>query len=396
MYMSGIRKTIALFLIIFVGIPVLLGIIWSVGVTRAVVSHEFMSELPREIIERVPDMVDEIVEAVEREDVIADEEERIWFKAISEVKTTPRELMEKIGFLPWLKNELSQSLEDIGKVLRGEIPPRPIMLNMRPLKEALKHEGIDRYIEEILHKLPTCTPEQTEEWFESRYYGDTWWDELPPCVPTDIDRAVKVMRDVMLKEIDEIPDEVNILKLERKFYFRDSTIDITKLVVSLTFLLFLIPALILGLSALIATSSGDSMLRWIGYPVLIGGALSFGLSKFAEGAMQWGVDLMPFSYTYSMSHFEEFILEKTSDIALLVMERLFSAVNSVSGIVCIIGVILIALSYSVAQGQRPVNRQRAPQTTQPSQSHTPRQEQQHPTESTNRKDTGTDPQMKEE
>jgi len=396
MYMSGIRKTIALFLIIFVGIPVLLGIIWSVGVTRAVVSHEFMSELPMEIIERVPDMVDEIMEAVEREDVITDEEERIWFKAISEVKTTPRELMEKIGFLPWLKNELSQSLEDIGKILRGEMRPRPILLNMRPLKEALKHEGIDRYIREILQKLPTCTPGQTEEWFSSNLYGDTWWDALPPCVPTDVEQAAKVMRDVMLKEIDEIPDEVNMLKLERKFYFRDSTIDITKLVVSLTFLLFLIPALILGLSALIATSNGASMLRWFGYPALIGGALSFGLSKFAEGAMQWGVDLMPFSYTYSMTHFEEFILEKTSDIALLVMDHLFTAVNSVSGIVCIIGVILIALSYSVTQGQRNGTRKRAPQTAQPVQPQTPPQEQQPQTEPTDRKDTGTVPEKKEE
>jgi len=53
--MNGIRKVIGLLIIIFIGVPVLISIIWAVGITRAVVSPEFLSEMPREIITKIPE-----------------------------------------------------------------------------------------------------------------------------------------------------------------------------------------------------------------------------------------------------------------------------------------------------------------------------------------------------
>ncbi|UCH92942.1 MAG: hypothetical protein JSV88_21975, partial [Candidatus Aminicenantes bacterium] len=105
--MNGVRKVIALLIIIFIAIPVLIGIIWSVGFTRAVVSPEFLSEIPRDIITKIPDLLEETLEAVDREDVIRDEDARAWVRAVAEVETTPKELLEKIGIMDWLRNELS-------------------------------------------------------------------------------------------------------------------------------------------------------------------------------------------------------------------------------------------------------------------------------------------------
>ena len=52
--MDVVRKSIGVLIIIFIGIPVLFGVIWAVGVTRAVISPEFLSDLPQEIIQKIP------------------------------------------------------------------------------------------------------------------------------------------------------------------------------------------------------------------------------------------------------------------------------------------------------------------------------------------------------
>jgi hypothetical protein len=57
--MNAARKTIGALIIIIFGLPTLFAMIWAVGLIRATVSPEFMSDLPREIIAEVP-LTDEI------------------------------------------------------------------------------------------------------------------------------------------------------------------------------------------------------------------------------------------------------------------------------------------------------------------------------------------------
>ncbi len=45
--------------------------------------------------------------------------------------------MEKTGLSIWMEGELSDSLRQIGMMLRGERRIRAIVINLRPLKEAL-------------------------------------------------------------------------------------------------------------------------------------------------------------------------------------------------------------------------------------------------------------------
>jgi len=351
--MNGIRKVIGLLIIIFIGVPVLIGIIWAVGVARAVVSPEFFSEMPREIITKIPDLLQETLDAVDREDVIRDEEARQWVRAMADVETTPNELLEKIGIMNWLNTELSRSLDDIGQILRGKMRPRPVILDMRPLKAALRHEGINQYFKEILGKLPKCTDDQTRQWVEAMAEEKPFMHDAPPaCQPPDLVKAVEILRSDWIEEIDEIPDEVDLIEADEWEFSTRHGINISHLVVSLTYLLFFIPAVILLVASLIGTSSGPGIIRWVGISTLIGGALAFGLSKLVGKLVLWGLGVGPIGYSYSDVHFPfeevgEIFVEKMGDIILLVTDRLFSAVNTVAGTVCIVGIVLIALSYLV-------------------------------------------------
>jgi hypothetical protein len=370
--MNVVRKTIALLVIIFIGIPTLMAVIWAVGITRAVVSPEFLSDLPREIINKVPDMLDEALEEVDREYVITDERTRAWVRAFASANTSPKELLEEIGVMAWLENELSRSIEDIGKIFRGEMRPRTIMLDLRPLKSALKHEKIDQYLAEVLNKLPSCSDEQMREWIAEVDDLDGL-EELPPCRPQDLAAALKILRSNWIHEVEDIPNEVEMLKVEGRWHFRDSGADIIRLVLSLTFFLFFLPAVILAVAALIAVSSGSGILRWIGVSTLVGGILTLILSKFAGRFLEWGIGAFPFSYSYTdIPPAAEIFIEKTSDIYLGVVDHLFSGVNMVCGVVCIVGIVLIALSYAVVREAKPApapeskTGQPKPQPSQPS------------------------------
>lgn len=353
--MNGVRKTIGLLIIILIGIPVLIAIIWGVGLTRAVVSPEFLSEMPREIITKIPDLLQETLEAVDREDVIRDEEVRKWVRAVADAETSPKELLEEIGIMDWLKTELSHSLEDIGRILKGKMSPRPVILNMRPLKAALRHEGINHYLKEILGKLPICTDDQTREWVEAVLEERPFEHGAPPaCQPPDLVKAVKILRAAWIEEVDEIPDEVDLIEADEWDFYPHHGINITHLVVSLTYLLFFIPAVILLVASLIGASSGSGILRWVGISTLIGGGLAFGLSKLTGKMVQWGIGVGPIGYSYSDVDFPfeeagKIFVEKMGDIILLVIDHLFSAVNTVAGTVCIVGIVLIALSYLVTR-----------------------------------------------
>ena len=91
---------------IFIAMPLLFAIIWAVGITKAVSSPEFLSDIPQEVIAQVPDLVDEMLAAMQEEDFSTDENAREWLKAITETDTSPKELMEETGLLNWLQDEL--------------------------------------------------------------------------------------------------------------------------------------------------------------------------------------------------------------------------------------------------------------------------------------------------
>ncbi len=341
--MDALRKSIGAVIIIFIGIPSLLGIIWAVGMTRAVVSSEFLTDLPREIIERVPDMVEDVLEEIDREDLLDNPNEQAWVRAVNRADISPKQLMDKIGLRDWLENELSVTLEKVAQMLRGDLPPREVTLNMRPLKTALRHEGLKDYLVEILKQLPECDENQMEEWREAAMSRPRDLKDLPACRPLDMESAALAVNFVRDSEVDDIPDEVKIFEDVHRF---PRGIDFFSSIMGFTYLLFLVPAGFILVASLIGGTGRGGFFRWSGVSTLIGGILAYALSSLLKSAIPWGLG---FAYeSYHVTDFENLMIGKGHELTVVIMDQLLKGVNSVAGVVCVVGIVLFACSFLIA------------------------------------------------
>jgi hypothetical protein len=339
--MTAVRKIIALFIIIFIGLPILFGVIWVVGLTKASVSSEFISDLPREIIDEVPDIAEEIFEEAQDEKVIRDDNTRAWFEAAARAGVTPKQLMEEIGLLDWLENELSESLEQIGEVLRGERRPRPITLDLRSLKDILLREEIDQYLLRVLENLPPCDEEENSAWLQISRRGLDH-RELPACRP-DIEVAREALTEWCIDAVDDMDNEIEIFEDVHFLPF-----GISRTITVLSYSLFVIPAIFIFIGALIAATSPASFFRWSGISIFLGALPALLLSFFAKHVSLWALSFAPYSYQDSWSsELNDLILEKTSWIPMRIIDQLFSPVISVAAIVCVIGIVLFVISLMV-------------------------------------------------
>jgi hypothetical protein len=344
--MSAFRKIVGLLIILLFGLPLIFGVIWTVGITQGAVSAEFLSDLPQKIIADIPEMVDEIYEDAQKENVIKDRATRTWFQAASKVQTSPRELMERTGLLNWIEGELSASLHEIGEILRGKTEVHPIMINLQPLKNALMSEEIDVYLKDVVSYLPPCTEEDALLWNQT-YRGDIREMKIPPCQP-DPEILDDFLRDERVREIRNMPDDVKVFEGIHSFPF-----GITKTLSLFSYLLFLIPGFFLFLGALIAGGSVRGFFRWFGISIFIGGIICLGLAFFAKTASPIAVNL-PSMTTYEgwSGELSELTLDKTGWIFTSIINQLFSPVITVSVIVCLVGLVLFLLSFAFKKPER--------------------------------------------
>ena len=341
--MNVFRKIMGLLLIVFVGLPLLFGIIWAVGLTKAAVSPEFVSDFPQEIIREVPGMIDTIFQEAKDEDVITDSNTRAWFEAAARIDVSPRELMERIGLLDWMNHELSDLLDDIGDILRGTRRARNLIVDLQPLKDALQHEEFYNYLRKVLDNLPPCDETELEKWERSVWSGSDWFDR-PACRP---DQATyeAIIEDVRDEIVYDIPNEISILENVRFFPF-----GISRVVTWLSYALFLIPALVIFLASLVAATSPASFFRWSGISVFLGGMSGLVLSLLTRQAARWAVFFRPYSDTWS-TDLQNLVVDKTEWIQLAVIDHLFSPVVVVAGAVCVVGFLLFILSF-IARSQK--------------------------------------------
>lgn len=373
--MNVFRKVMAVLILIFFGLPILFGVIWAVGITKTAVSPEFVTELPQEIIAEVPDIVNEVFRDARDDDVIADPNTRAWFEAAAKVDMSPKEVMARTGLLAWLDHELSDFLEDIGEILRGKRRARTLIFDLRPLKEALTHPIFFAYIEEVLNNLPPCDDYEQEEWERSAWRGRDLFS-FPACRP-DIETSEEIIGDIREEVLYEIPDDVEVFD-----GFRFAPFGISRVVTWLSYSLFVLPAIFIFLAALIAATSPASFFRWSGISVLIGGAGPLLISLLTRQVTRWIVFIRPYSDSWS-SDLQHLIAEKTEWIQLAVIDHLFSPVITVAGVVCVLGIFLIAISLivssrhpsrTVTQATEPVPQAAAPPVTQPNEEPTPESE----------------------
>jgi hypothetical protein len=346
--MKALRKILGLLIVLFIGLPILFAVIWAVGLTRAAVSPEFVSDLPQEIIEEVPSLIEDVFAEAQDEELITDEETRAWFKAASEVDISPRELMRDMGLESWLENELSGSLDEIGDVLRGKRRAGPIIFDMRPLKNALHSEDFKNYITKVMEKLPPCDEDGLERWsmvLERDY--DLF--EFPPCRPGD-EVSGEVIEDYLYELTDDISDEIEIFS-----GMRFVPLSVTRIVKLLSYGMLLLPILIILLGSVIAATSTASFFRWSGLSLLAGGLISLFTALFTKQLAFAGIGLSPYSFSTDWSvGLHELVLEKTAWIQTAVVNHLFSPVIAVAGVVSIIGFIIFVLSFIASGKPKPV------------------------------------------
>jgi hypothetical protein len=360
--MNAVRKIIGLILIVFFGLPLLFGMIWAVGLIRATVSPEFLTDLPRQIITEIPAKADEIFRDAQSEQFITDNGTRTWFQAAAKTGISPKELMEKSGLLEWMSGELSGSLRQIGQVLRGERRPRPIVINLRPLKEALLSPEVDRFLEATLNNLPACDEQGQKTWKEIADFGPNH-RELPACRP-DLPVAKQALLEARARAVGDINSEVKVF--EDAYHFPVFPLGLSHTITLLSYLLFLIPAVFIFLGAVIADSSPAGFLRWSGVSIFAGGIPALLLALAVKYFSLWAIGGGAFYWhDHWTSELGDLVFDKLKGIPERIVDQLFSPVIMVAVIICIAGVVLFALSYSVR------NRSRKTQQPVPSSPQTP-------------------------
>jgi len=336
-----VRKILGALLIILIGVPILFGVTWAVGLVRATVSSEFLTELPREIIAEIPNRADEIFLAAQNENIVSDPGTRAWFQAAAKTGISPRDLMKTTGLQAWMEGELSASLGQVGEVLRGEKPLRSISINLKPLKEALLHPDVDRFLEGTMANLPPCDEKGLQAW-QDLAVDRGGRHELPACRP-DPAVAKEVLFRERVRAVRDMDDKVEVFEDVRPFPFH--RLGITRAVTMASYLLFIIPALIILLGVFIAAPSPASRLRWSGISVMAGGIPVLLMALVIKKYSLWALNGGFFSWRAPWSNdFGELILDKLGWIPSRIIDGLFSPVISVAAIVMVIGIVLLALS----------------------------------------------------
>ncbi len=247
------RKIIGILVIVFIGLPVLFGVTMAVGLVKATVSDKFLSDLPRDIIAEIPDTMDGLFRAVRDKDLEADPATQAWFDAAQKTGVSPRALMESTGLLAWMQGELSDSLRQIGEVLRGTSPIRSVAIDMRPLKKALLHPEMDRFFEALVANLPPCDEESQKIW-QDKAAGFHGGRDLPPCRPDAV-----LARDIFLNErsraVEDIDDTVDVFQDVEPFPFE--RFGFTKVITWGSYFLFLFPALFILLGVLLRLTADN-------------------------------------------------------------------------------------------------------------------------------------------
>jgi hypothetical protein len=346
--MTAARKIIALLIIVFIGLPVLFGVIWVVGLTKATVSPEFISELPQEIIAEIPDIAEEIFVEGQDEKVIRDENTRAWFKAAADAGVSPKQFMADIGLLDWLEYELAESLDEVGEILRGETRPRPITIDLRPLKDILMRDEIERYFMRVLEELPPCDEQEERQWVRIGRWGldDR---ELPACRP-DMEEAREALMEWRMDAVTDMENEVEIFEDVEFIPF-----GFSRALPILSSFLFVFPALFIFIGSLIAATSPASFFRWCGISTFLGALPALLLAFFVKHISLWGLRVAPFyssDWDSWSPELQELVFDKVSWIPMRIIDQIFSPVVTVAAIVCVLGIVIFAISLMVRSKPR--------------------------------------------
>jgi hypothetical protein len=350
--MKAIRYLLAALVLFGIAAPLLVGVIWATGLTRAVFGETFLAGIPATVIGEIPGLTEDLYQAALQPGAIPDPDARAWVDAAARMEMTPPEFLREIGVFQWLDTEVTDSIDALGLALRGQVKADQVRLDMRPLKEALASPKARDYYLGLLAKLPQCDRYQRDTWELLIINRGVTRGELPACTPgTDVPPAAA---DMVLSRVVDVPDEVPLLQRAEIPW----GMDLPGLAGTLVWLAFLLPVVFLLVGGSVAGTSRAAFLGWTGAATLLGGAVPLltttVVRDLAIGALhldqrtQWGfLERSPF-WT---SEAANILTRRAADLAGRIVDQLFDPVTSIALVVCAIGALLIGLSF-VAPGSR--------------------------------------------
>jgi len=332
-----LRKIIAVVFIVFLAIPILFSNILAIGLTQATLNPSLFADIPEKIIAQLPKLVDITFTEIQKPEAIKDANARAWVMAASKVKTTPREILEKVGVFTWLQEELSRSLAETGKILRGESSAQNVYLNAVPLKKALESKDIDQYLAAVIQNLTACNAVQLDTWKTA--IADQGKEELPACKPT-----AKIFSDslkILKSDQAKIPDQILLAEGIKKV---SSTGLLPFLVLPITFIIF---------GAYLFSSVKKIMLRVAGIAVFFGGIFSYLAASSARlfSSLVFNpvnLNLPSKNQVWSIEFYQK-IIEKIGGLLSQLTQGVFAPVARLSLIVTALGVILFGLSFFIKE-----------------------------------------------
>ncbi len=343
--MLTFKKIIGFCVIAFIAVPLLFGMIWAYGLTRAVTSPDFISSLPDVILEDLPFVVEDIAKEIDSRCYDVDEDSRLWLKAFRDRGTDLNHIIRETGIESWLHNDVRKAFLEIGGFLRGDRGLGTVELNMRPLKTALKSPVLLDELVAVIEKLPACSP-----------VDEVWWEDqaeraiesegrmelkLKPCRPANLESIRGALALYLENEVEDISDSVELMHVEGDL---PRGLDVAKWLSQFLLLLFVVPALFIFLGALIASDSRPSFLRWVGASTFVGGGLVFLLTSTV-------IRLLPNLVIYQPDFQLEFhggdcIVPSLLSYLTEISQHFLQPVNKVATIICVIGIVVVALSFA--------------------------------------------------
>jgi len=354
--MSTFRKFIGGLIMIFVALPVLFGVIWTVGLTQSFFSDETIIELPKRVMNSLPDLMEKGLLIGDRGRSDLNQNGQAWYEAFRQADISPREVITQSGINTWVENDLTSMLREVQQVMRGKRYPQEVKLNMRPLKEALRHPTFDRYVNSVLGKLPPCDETQMKEWQDQvngmvdDSHHDIDFDQLPACRPNP-EALPGFISQVRTEWEKDIPDQVDVFEDADLDHF-PLGMDIGRLSVSFSFLLFIIPAGFLLLGAAVGGCNRQQFFRWFGLFTLIGGLLALGTVYLVTNAVNIGEFIVCHDCSHDVSVADINFLRELGEHLNDWLHPVFNGVKEISEAVSIIGLLIFALSFLLAQARR--------------------------------------------
>jgi len=338
--MTLVRKIIGLFIIFCIGVPVLIGIIWSAGISQSVLSPEFYQEVPQKLVKETPRVMDELLIEMKDDLRISDPNTRQWLQALAQSGMTLTELIEQSGIGQWLEGEVVPKLAQVGEMLKGKKSIREVRLDLRPLKQSLRGPVVRDYILGILNQLPACNEDEARDWVSALSFPRDLFD-LPACRPADPQQALLALELFNTTDIGDIPDSVPVVEHfdDDDLRFLPLRFNIFKFTMVFIYLLFLIPLAIIFTGALI---HGEKS-RWFGAGLSLSALSSYVLVKLSFGLPQW------IGFFIHQEHYltarEEIAINKALSLLAVAFEPLSRNIETISGIIFLVGLAFFVFSF---------------------------------------------------